>query len=117
VGTPLNVDDISSVHCQRQRGFRVRSLDRREPSGTWKEVLVEDHRAGPAEVAASRIDIEDWLDELPRLKRGIAETLATGETTSVTARQFNVTPGRVSQIRRELEVDWADFQGEPLACA
>jgi hypothetical protein len=68
-------------------------------------------------VASSRIDFGDWLDRLPRLKRGIAEALATGETTTEAAHRFDVTPGRVSQLRRELEADWARFQGEPLVCA
>lgn len=117
VGNPLNADDVASPWAQKQRGFRVRSLDRRDAAGAWKEVVVEDGRASPAEVAASRIDLADWLDELPRLKRGIAEMLATGETTSATARQFQVTPGRVSQIRRELADNWAEFQGQSLVCA
>jgi hypothetical protein len=117
VGSSLNSDDITSVWAQKRRGFRVKSLDRRDPCGAWKEIVVEDSRATPAEVAASRLDLGDWLQQLPRLKRGIAETLATGETTGETARRFHVTQGRVSQVRRELEDDWAEFQGEPLACA
>jgi hypothetical protein len=43
--------------------------------------------------------------------------LATGESTSATAKRFNVTPGRVSQLRKELAQNWADYQGESLACA
>jgi hypothetical protein len=117
VGNRLNIDDVSSVYCQRQRGFRVRSLDQRASSGEWRETLVEDRRSTPAEVAAARLDIADWFDQLPRLKRHIAETLATGETGAETASMFGVTPGRVSQVRRELEDDWHQFQGGALACA
>jgi hypothetical protein len=68
-------------------------------------------------VAASRLDLDDWFDQLPQFKRGIAQTLATGESTGETARRFQVTAGRVSQIRRELEDDWHQYQGEPLVCA
>ena len=117
VGTKINSNDITSPYAQRMRGFVVKSLDQRNPAGEWKEIVVEDGRATPAEVAASRIDLDDWFGQLPRLKRGIAETLATGETTSETAKRFAVTAGRVSQVRRELEDDWAEFQGEALACA
>lgn len=113
VGSQLNADDVTSPYSQRQRGFRVESLDRRDPSGAWKETVVEDRRSTPADVAASRIDLDDWFGQLPRLKSGIAQTLATGETTKETARRFAVTPGRVSQLRRELEDDWHEFQGEP----
>ena len=117
IACTLNIDDVSSPYCQRQRGFQVRSLDRRNPAGEWKEIVVEDRRCTPAEVAASRIDLDDWFGQLPRLKRGIAETLATGESTTETARRFDVSAGRVSQVRRELEDNWAEFQGKPLACA
>jgi len=49
---------------------------------------------------------------LPRYKRRIAETLASSETTKATARKFRVSPGRISQTRRELETAWQEFQGE-----
>ena len=117
VGNQLNADDISSPWAQRQRGFRVRSLDQRSPDGAWKEIVVEDRRSTPAEVAASRIDLDDWFGQLPRLKRGVAQTLATGETTKETAQRFQVTPGRVSQLRKELADNWAEFQGEALKLA
>jgi hypothetical protein len=47
--------------------------------------VVEDRNAGPAEVAATRIDFSDWLATLPERNRRIAETLATGECTSSVA--------------------------------
>jgi hypothetical protein len=116
-GCELNINDVSSPYCQRQRRFVLKSLDQRSPNGEWKETVVEDRRSTPADVAASRIDLEDWFGQLPRFKRDIAETLATGESTSATARRFQVTPGRVSQLRREFEENWMEFQGEPFACA
>ena len=116
IGTKLNVNDISSPYAQRRRGFVVKSLDQRAASGEWKETLIEDKTSGPAEIAAARLDVESWLAGMPRLKRDIAETLATGESTSATAKQFNLSAGRVSQVRGELAESWADYQGESLAC-
>jgi DNA-binding NarL/FixJ family response regulator len=110
VGRRLNKNDVSSSYAQRARGFKVENLDvydRQEDE--WKEVLVEDRHAGPAETAASRIDFADWLRSLPRRQRRVAETLATGETTKMAARRFRVSPGRISQIRRELMDDWEQF--------
>jgi hypothetical protein len=117
VGSPLNADDVTSLWAQRQRGFIVKSLDQRAPNGEWKETLVEDKTAGPAEIATARLDLEDWLDGLPRLKRGVAETLGTGETTTATASRFAVTPGRISQLRKELAASWDAFQAQALAFA
>lgn len=114
VGCRLNVRDVSSEYAQRAKHFTVERLDRfDERKGEWKEVLIEDRKAGPAETAAARIDIADWFASLPKKKRRIAATLATGETTKRAAREFRVTPGRISQTRRELEKSWDDFQGEP----
>ena len=114
VGGRLNVRDVSSSYAQRRKGFRVARLDRyNQRKEEWKEVLVEDKTAGPAEIAISRIDFGTWLKSLPLAKRQVARALALGETTKRTARRFRVTPGRVSQLRRELQNSWESFQGEP----
>ena len=48
----------------------------------------------------------------PFLNLMMAVTLATGETTSDTAKQFRVTPSRISQVRRRLLESWDEFVGE-----
>ena len=113
VGSKLNSKDVSSTYAQRRRGFCLEALDEyNQRQHEWNEVLVEDKHAGPAETAASRIDFADWLRLLPNRSRHIAETLAAGETTKKAAKQFRVSPGRISQVRRELRQNWDDFQGE-----
>ena len=113
VGTKLNVRDISSPYCQHRKGVRVERLDHYDVDESgWREILVEDRRATPAEIAASRIDFSDWLKSLtPRVRR-IAKTLATGETTQAASRKFRVSPARISQLRRELQQAWHEFHGE-----
>ena len=81
-----------------------------ERTGEWKETLLEDRKAGPADTAAARIDIAAWLETLPKEKRRIAALLATGETTKRTARRFRLSPGRISQLRSELKQAWEYFQ-------
>ncbi len=54
----------------------------------WREILVEDRHAGPAEVAATRIDFGRWLGILPRRLRKVAAFLAKGESTSDAAQTF-----------------------------
>ena len=90
----LNVRDVSSEYAQQAKHFTVERLDRYDAEeGEWREILLEDRKAGPAETAAARIDIADWFASLPQKKRRIAATLATGETTKRTARKFRVSPG------------------------
>jgi hypothetical protein len=113
MGSGTNVLDISSRCCQQRKGVSVTSLDRYDQKDEdWREIVVEDRHCGPAEVVATKVDFEDWLAELSPKQRRIAKTLATGETTKKAARKHRVSPGRISQIRRELMARWNEFIGE-----
>lgn len=113
VGSSQNVRDVSSQYAQREKGFSVERLDRFDVKRReWREAIVESRKAGPAETAAARIDISRWFETLPKNKRRIAQALAEGENTKKAARKFGVTAGRISQLRREFESGWREFQGE-----
>ncbi len=75
-------------------------------------MVVEDRHATPADVAATRIDFDAWLRSMPPRQRAIAEVLATGEGTTLVARRFGLTAGRISQLRRKLHRSWCLLQGE-----
>lgn len=107
-----NVNDVMAPTARRRHGLKVERLDRFDRDSGWKEILVQDRRSTPAELAASRIDFENWLRRLPHQKRRIANALAIGEATGDVARRRRLTPGRISQIRRELAEDWRCFVGE-----
>jgi hypothetical protein len=118
VGGKLNNRDVSSGYCQRQKDLIVERLDKFDKQDdTWQEVLVEDKHAGPAQVAASRIDFTAWLGGLPCRLRKVATFLANGETTTAAAKRFRVSQGRISQIRKELFLAWQRFQGDEGALA
>jgi hypothetical protein len=117
VGNRLNVNDVMSGYAQHRRGIHVERLDKFDLEQGWKEVFVEDRSCTPAELAASRIDFDNWLGGLSTKRRRIAATLASGESTLAVARKFRLSPGRISQLRRELDQDWRAFHGEPVACA
>jgi hypothetical protein len=114
IGGQLNCNDVLSKHAQRHHGFGVERLDRREPNGQWKEILVEDRTCTPADLTAIRIDFADWLTQLTGRSRKIATTLAMGETTKEAANRFELTMGRISQLRGELKRNWSKFQGEDV---
>lgn len=113
VGTPVNKRDVMSPANRHVTVEPLQQFDRGD--GQWKEVLVEDKHAGPAETAAARLDVTKWFRKLPAAKRRIARVLATGETTKATARKCGLSEGRVSQLRRELQASWRELQGEPVA--
>ena len=112
VGCCLNKDDTLSPYCRRIRGLKIEQLDQSSPrTGNWRQLLVEDRSAGPAETAAARIDLAAWHRTLPRRNRRIARALARGEQTASVARRFSLSPGRISQLRNCLRADWNRFQG------
>jgi hypothetical protein len=112
VGCKLNVRDVLSPYCQQRKKISVERLDKFDREEGWQEIVVEDRNAGPADVAATRIDFGEWLRTLRRRDRRIAETLSVGETTGDVARRFRVSPSRVSQLRRELRDSWDEFCGD-----
>ena len=108
VGTKSNARDLTSP----TRNYPIESLDALAfQQGQWCEALVEDRRTTPADIAAARIDVAAWLRSLSRRHRRIAISLARGETGTYVARQFHVSPARISQIRKCLGDSWERFQG------
>ncbi|WP_166819996.1 hypothetical protein [Thalassoroseus pseudoceratinae] len=115
IGTSLNVGDVCSRHCQLRKGVRVQGLVRWDDQGQeWREQVVEDRNFTPADVAAFRIDLREFLRSLSRRNRKMALQLAKGHATSWIAQRFQMSAGRVSQIRRELCEAWHQFHGEPI---
>jgi hypothetical protein len=112
VGSRLRIRDVLSNYAQFNNGFQVERLDSfDEEEDGWQEVVVEDKRATPADIAACRIDFAEWLRRLTARLRKIALALAAGETTKGAAEQFGLSPARISQLRKWLKRNWDGFQG------
>ena len=110
VGSKLHQCDVMSP---ANRNVRIERLDQYDSNdAAWKEVVVEDRRATPADTAAARLDLAQWFRSLPRRNRRIAKALAGGETTAAAAKQFGICPARISQLRQELRRSWRALQGE-----
>jgi hypothetical protein len=70
------------------------------------EIVVEDKNATPADVARVRLDFAAWLKTLPRRDRKVALDLATGNRTGDVARKYELSDGRISQLRKEFHLSW-----------
>ncbi|MBI3675183.1 MAG: hypothetical protein HY243_01015 [Proteobacteria bacterium] len=114
IGTGERRNDVLSRVARHRRGFQVESLDtgRSADQEGWQSVLVEDRKSTPAEIAASRIDFSAWLGGMTHRRRQIAESLSAGYRTEEVAEQFRISASRVSQLRREFEDSWREFQRE-----
>lgn len=109
VGTSTNSLDIASTACKRKHGHRIESITPRSHDDSWKSVVIECPKSGPAEVAGFRIDFEDWLSSLSPNQYVLVLQMCEGHSTSELAVNHSVSRGRISQIRRELEASWRKF--------
>ena len=113
VGSGQNSRDVLSERAQRVKQFYVERLDHfDQEEQSWQEAIVEDPHTPVFEQVWFRIDFPAWLRRLSPRNRKAAKSLAMGNTTSEVARQFDVSAGRVSQLRRELYKSWLAFHGE-----
>ncbi len=113
VGNRLNILDVSSQYAQARKQIVMERLDHYDRNDdAWIEAVVEDHRTPVADQVAFRLDFPRWLTTFNRRDRRIAELLAAGHNTGDVARRFHLSPGRISQKRREYAVSWQRFHGE-----
>lgn len=111
--------DILSPACQQRYQVRVCSYSDPLTDGPdgWRQVAMTDRNFCVADLVAFRIDFAQWLRTLGRRDRRIITALVAGNGTSAIATRFGLSPGRVSQLRRQYQRLWCCFQGEPLCTA
>jgi hypothetical protein len=116
VGCETGQDVLSPV-AQVRHGLRVTRLpdhdrepDRHPLPGELADALADNTRSAVPEQAAFRLDFPRWRASLRRRDRKILDALAGGERTADAARRFKISPGRISQLRREFEQSWREFQ-------
>ena len=79
--------------------------------GDWKERLTDNHSTPIPDQVHFRIEFPRWLHAQTPRNRKIVETLSLGYTTAEVAKQFRISAGRVSQLRREFYESWNQFTG------
>jgi DNA-directed RNA polymerase specialized sigma24 family protein len=115
-GSESGKDALSPV-AQVRHGFSVvrlpdrdRILDRQSLPEELSEALADNTRSAVPEQVAFRVDFPRWRASLRRRDRAVLDALAGGERTADAARRFGISPARVSQLRREFERGWHEFQ-------
>jgi hypothetical protein len=81
----------------------------------FEERLRDNTVTPPDQQAAFRIDFPAWLGTRTERDRGIIRAMAQNERTQELSRAFGVSPGRISQLRREFHEDWERFTAEQPA--
>ena len=107
--------DVMSPVAQRRHGFVVAKLpDFSTLDGSPLEEALFDNTVSPVpEQVAFRLDFPAWrLTHSERDRRQIDALMLGGRTKEV-SRLFGLSPGRISQKRRQFLQDWTRFCGEP----
>jgi hypothetical protein len=119
--------DVMNPATQRRHGFRVEPLpnstrtshDRLYASPVGQALLdafeerLRDNTVTPVpDQVAFRLDFPAWLRTLTARERRLIRTMAQNERTLDLSRQFELSPARVSQLRREFHDDWRRFCGD-----
>jgi hypothetical protein len=123
------IQEILSQRAQQRHGIRVEALPcctRRSRADLYSDPHGQDHldafeerlrdntRSPVPDQAAFRIDYPAWLLRLGQRQREIAQDLAQDCGTGELAHRHKLSAGRISQMRRELHLDWQRFHGETL---
>ncbi len=110
VGKSVASRDVYDEHGRIKHNIQLRHIgDPHEQSGGWKEQLIENDRTPVPDQAAFRCDFPQWLGTLSARDHRIVDDLAAGERTGDVARRFEVSAGRISQMRGQLKESWEAF--------
>jgi hypothetical protein len=120
--------DALSPLAQQRHGFHVESLPHctatahenlfgqvhgQRLQDEFEERLHDNTCTPPDEQAAFRIDFPAWLQTRTARDRQIIAAMARDERTKDLSRQFGLSQGRVSQLRRQYQQDWEHFGALP----
>ena len=100
----------SSLGVSHER--RTASPHGQELQDAYEERLRDNTVTPVVDQVQFRIDFPAWLATWPERDRRLIEALGLGERTLALVDQFGLTPGRVSQKRREYHGDWERFCGD-----
>jgi hypothetical protein len=119
--------DILNPRAQQKYGFRVESLPssmrmlhkdfyglprgQRMPD-VFEERLRENTRTPVPDQVCFRVDFRVWLETLTARERQIIRAMALNERTKDLSHRFSLSPGRISQLRRDFEQRWKQFCSE-----
>jgi hypothetical protein len=111
--------DVLSPLAQQRHHFTVRRLPDFETlsNNLLTEALADNTQSPPDEIICFKLDFAAWLSSLTNRDRGIAQDLMIGERTLDVAREYSLSPGRISQLRREFCQDWQSFCEDSLPTA
>jgi hypothetical protein len=127
-GQERSKDVLSSV-AQKRHGFKVESLPAstrtslekiysevkgQQDRDVWEERLRDNMQTPVPEQASFRLAYPQWVRSLSQRDRRMAHFLSLGNSATEAARQFNVSTGRVTQLRQQWCRNWHALHDEEV---
>jgi hypothetical protein len=124
--------EVLSPVAQRKGGFRVEHLPASThspheqlyatPRGqalldAFEERLRDNTLTPILDQVVFRLDFPAWLRTLTGRERRMVRAMAQGERTQDLSRQFELSPARISQLRRAFRDAWLHFHDEQVPCS
>jgi hypothetical protein len=119
--------DVMNPHAQRCYGFKVETLPSvmrtyhdnlyaspkgQELQDAFEERLSDNTITPVPDQVQFRLDFPAFLQTLTPRERRMITAMIRNERTSDISKEFDVSPSRISQMRREFQSDWQRFIGE-----
>jgi hypothetical protein len=119
--------DVMNPLNQRRRGFRVEplptstrtsheslyaSLQGQALLDAFEERLRDNTVTPVPDQVQFRLDWPAWLQTLTPRERRIIRAMSRNERTLDLSKEFELSPSRISQLRREFWLDWHRFLGD-----
>jgi hypothetical protein len=119
--------DVLSPLARQRHGFRVEPLPLsartsheelhgavhgQQRQDAFEERLQDNTITPVPDQVQFRIDFPAWLETLTPRERRLVQEMATNERTLDLSKRYELSPARISQLRRELHDDWAGFCGD-----
>jgi hypothetical protein len=116
--------DVMSVLAQQRHGFSVEALPSslissfeerysiahgQHRQDAFEERLRDNSQTPVPEQVCFRIDFPAWLTTLTPRERRLVLEMEQNERTLDISKRFELSPGRISQMRRELHNNWSRF--------
>jgi hypothetical protein len=121
--------DVLSSVAQKRHGFKVESLPAssrtlferaysavrgQEEMDAWEERLRDNTQTPVPDQASFRLAYPQFVRSLSRRDRRMAHFLSLGNSATQTARKFELTPGRITQLRQQWCRDWHALHDEEV---
>jgi hypothetical protein len=107
----ISAKDVMNEITQAQQSFYVGKLPdiSTESSNPLSDALIDNTTTEVPDQVAFRIDFPNWVAEHSDRDRSLLTDEALGHRTKDLARQYHMSEGRVSQLRRHFHDSWRQF--------